>query len=84
VYAAGWDGQSPFTPVYQRLREDPSWRTYALDSGHNLMRDAPQDLLKILFQVVDPADGEDRDSSTARAATRAVTTTRSSLWASQA
>jgi pimeloyl-ACP methyl ester carboxylesterase len=84
VYAAGWDGQSPFTPVYQRLREDPSWRTYALDSGHNLMRDAPQDLLKILFQVVDPADGEDRDSSTARAASRAVTTTRSSLWASQA
>jgi hypothetical protein len=40
------------------LREDPSWRTYALDSGHNLMRDAPQDLLKILLQVVDPADGE--------------------------
>ncbi|MFC4536383.1 alpha/beta fold hydrolase [Sphaerisporangium dianthi] len=78
VYAAGWDGQSPFTPVYQRLRENPSWRTYALDSGHNLMRDAPQDLLEILLQVVDPDDGEDRDSSTARPATRAVTT-RSSL-----
>ncbi|NUP65682.1 MAG: alpha/beta hydrolase [Nonomuraea sp.] len=49
VYAAGWDGESPFTPVHRRLREDPAWETYALDSGHNLMRDAPQDLLKILL-----------------------------------
>jgi pimeloyl-ACP methyl ester carboxylesterase len=63
VYAAGWDGQSPFTPTYQRLREDPSWRTYALDSGHNLMRDAPQDLLKILFQIVGP--GFSGDAGTA-------------------
>ncbi|MER5626711.1 alpha/beta hydrolase [Streptosporangium sp. NPDC002544] len=62
VYAAKWDGQSPFTPLYRRLREDPSWRTYALDSGHNLMRDVPQDLLKILLQVVDPADGEEWDN----------------------
>ncbi|MGN9788585.1 alpha/beta fold hydrolase [Nonomuraea sp. ZG12] len=49
VYAAGWDGPSPFTPVYRRLRADPSWRTHALDSGHNLMRDAPQDLVRILL-----------------------------------
>jgi hypothetical protein len=52
VYAAGWDGESPFTPVYQRLREDSAWKTYALDGGHNLMRDAPQDLLKILLEAV--------------------------------
>lgn len=39
----------PFTPVYQRLREDLAWETYVLDGGHNLMRDAPQDLLKILL-----------------------------------
>ncbi|RVX38645.1 alpha/beta hydrolase family protein [Nonomuraea polychroma] len=51
VYAAGWAEQSPFTGTYQRLREDPSWTTYALGSGHNLMRDAPQDLLKILLEV---------------------------------
>jgi pimeloyl-ACP methyl ester carboxylesterase len=51
VYAAGWADQSPFTPTYQRLRADPSWTTYALDSGHNLMRDAPQDLLKILLDI---------------------------------
>jgi pimeloyl-ACP methyl ester carboxylesterase len=51
VYAAGWAEQSPFTGTFQRLREDPSWTTYALGSGHNLMRDAPQDLLKILLEV---------------------------------
>ncbi|MEU7876653.1 alpha/beta fold hydrolase [Microbispora bryophytorum] len=48
VYAAGWQGESPFTATYERLREDPAWTTYALDGGHNLMRDAPEDLLKIL------------------------------------
>ncbi|WP_431898604.1 alpha/beta fold hydrolase [Nonomuraea sp. bgisy101] len=49
VYAAGWAGESPFTPVYQRLRDDPTWTTHALDSRHNLMRDAPDELLKILL-----------------------------------
>ncbi|MFE3449287.1 alpha/beta fold hydrolase [Nonomuraea sp. NPDC059194] len=52
VYAAGWADQSPFTPVYQRLRDDPEWTTHALDSGHNLMRDAPDDLLKILLKAL--------------------------------
>jgi len=51
VYTAGWPGESPFTPVYQRLSEDPAWSTHALDSGHNLMRDAPQALLKILLEA---------------------------------
>ncbi|MFI6734146.1 alpha/beta fold hydrolase [Nonomuraea sp. NPDC050451] len=51
VYAAGWEGESPFTPVYERLRRDPSWTTHALDSAHNLLRDAPDDLLKILLGV---------------------------------
>ena len=64
VYAAGWDGESPFTPVYQRLRDDPAWRTHALNGGHNLMRDAPQDLLKILLQVAGPADDEHRPATT--------------------
>ncbi|UBU18655.1 alpha/beta fold hydrolase [Nonomuraea gerenzanensis] len=51
VYAAGWPASSPFTATYQRLCQDPAWITYALDSGHNLMRDAPQDLLKILLET---------------------------------
>lgn len=51
VYAAGWDGESPFTPVYERLREDPAWTTHTLDSGHNLMREAPRELLEILLDA---------------------------------
>lgn len=51
AYAAGWPGESPFTPVYQRLRDDPAWETHALDGGHNLMRDTPDDLLKILLDA---------------------------------
>ncbi len=54
VYAAGWDGESPFTPVYRRLRADPAWTTHALDGGHNLMRDAPGELLEILLDVAGP------------------------------
>lgn len=51
VYAAAWEGESPFTPIYERLRRDPSWTTHAVASAHNLMRDAPRDLLEILLDV---------------------------------
>ncbi|MEU9085427.1 alpha/beta hydrolase family protein [Streptomyces sp. NPDC048357] len=49
VYATGWEGRSPFTPLYERLADDPDWRTHALAGGHNLMRDAPEELLKVLL-----------------------------------
>lgn len=49
VYATGWDGESPFTGLYERLSADPSWRTHALASGHNVMGDAPDELLKVLL-----------------------------------
>ncbi|MEU1810656.1 alpha/beta fold hydrolase [Micromonospora aurantiaca (nom. illeg.)] len=51
VYAAGWADQSPFTPTYQRLSADPGWTTHALPGGHNLMRDTPDELAKILLDV---------------------------------
>lgn len=60
LYATGWDGESPFTTLYQRLRADPSWTTQALDSGHNLMRDAPNELLKILLETAQPNPPGDR------------------------
>jgi pimeloyl-ACP methyl ester carboxylesterase len=53
VYAAGWDGESPFTPVYERLRNEPAWTTHALAGGHNLMRDEPQALAKILLEIAE-------------------------------
>jgi len=56
VYAAGWDGQSPFTPVYESLRRASGWRTHALASGHNMMRDAPAHLLRILLDVAENSE----------------------------
>ncbi|GAA3091823.1 hypothetical protein GCM10017562_73780 [Streptomyces roseofulvus] len=48
VYATGWPTPSPFEPVYRRLLADSSWRVHAVHSGHNVMRDAPEELLTIL------------------------------------
>ncbi|MGW6334408.1 alpha/beta fold hydrolase [Nocardia rhamnosiphila] len=53
VYAAGWDTPSPFTGVHARLDRDPGWTTYALDGGHNLMRDDPEGLLRILRGTIE-------------------------------
>jgi pimeloyl-ACP methyl ester carboxylesterase len=53
VYAARWETPSPFTEIYQRLRDDDAWTTHALDGGHNLMRDAPEDLLRVLLNVAE-------------------------------
>ncbi|MFD7630480.1 alpha/beta fold hydrolase [Streptomyces sp. NPDC059851] len=50
VYATQWPTPSPFTALYERLSGLPDWRTYAVDSGHNVMRDAPEDLLKVLLE----------------------------------
>ncbi|GAA4930871.1 alpha/beta fold hydrolase [Streptomyces coeruleoprunus] len=53
VYATGWDGESPFTSLYERLLDDPSWQVHALESGHNVMGDAPEELLKILLAAAE-------------------------------
>ncbi|QES49883.1 alpha/beta hydrolase [Streptomyces venezuelae] len=49
VYATGWPTPSPFTALHDRLAADPDWYTYAVESGHNVMREAPEELLKILL-----------------------------------
>lgn len=51
VYALDWPGDSPLRPSYDRVRDDPEWTTYELDAKHNLMRDAPDELLRILLEV---------------------------------
>ncbi|MEU1788342.1 alpha/beta fold hydrolase [Streptomyces sparsogenes] len=57
AYATLWEGPSPFAPTYERLREDPSWTVHPLEGRHNLMRDVPDDLLKILLDVAPPGPG---------------------------
>lgn len=49
VYALRWPAESPFAATYQRLRDDSSWVTHALDGAHNLMRDCPDELAAILL-----------------------------------
>jgi pimeloyl-ACP methyl ester carboxylesterase len=38
-----------FGKFYERTSADPAWRTHALDSGHGVMRDAPDALFAILM-----------------------------------
>jgi hypothetical protein len=33
------------------VRRDPTWTTHVLDGAHNLMRDRPEDLLRILLDA---------------------------------
>jgi pimeloyl-ACP methyl ester carboxylesterase len=51
VYAQDWPGESPLQPSYDRVRTDPHWITHELDGKHNLMRDNPEDLLRILVET---------------------------------
>ena len=53
VYALDWPGESPLRPSYDRVRSDPNWITHELDGKHNLMRDNPDDLLRILLDTAD-------------------------------
>ncbi|AKS33928.1 alpha/beta fold hydrolase [Mycolicibacterium goodii] len=51
VYALDWPGESPMRASYERVRDDPNWTCHELDAKHNLMRDAPEELLRILVEV---------------------------------
>jgi pimeloyl-ACP methyl ester carboxylesterase len=51
VYALKWPGDSPLRPSYERVRDDENWTIHELDGAHNLMRDNPDDLLRILLDV---------------------------------
>ncbi len=51
VYAQDWPGESPLQESYDRVRDDPHWTTHELDGKHNLMRDNPEDLLRILLDA---------------------------------
>jgi pimeloyl-ACP methyl ester carboxylesterase len=51
VYALEWPGDSPLRRSYERVKDDPSWHVHELDGAHNLMRDNPDDLVRILSDV---------------------------------
>lgn len=60
IYLSGWQG-SPFAEVYQRLSEDPAWHTHCLPTGHNVVAEAPDKLLEILFQGTEGAADDRQD-----------------------
>lgn len=49
VYATRWPTPSPFTELHERLSASLQWRTHVVESGHNVMREAPEQLLKVLL-----------------------------------
>lgn len=53
VYLSGWSG-TPFTDVYERLRQDDGWRVHELPTGHNGMAEAPDELAAILLTDTKP------------------------------
>ena len=51
VYALDWPDESPLDQSYHRVRDDPTWICHELDGKHNLMRDNPDDLVRILLDA---------------------------------
>jgi hypothetical protein len=40
-----------FDSYFGKLSQDPSWRTYKVQSGHDVMIDVPDRLTEILLEV---------------------------------
>jgi pimeloyl-ACP methyl ester carboxylesterase len=53
VYLSGWSG-TPFTEIYDRLRQDDDWHVHELPTRHNAMREAPDELAAILLTCTNP------------------------------
>ncbi|BCI53649.1 esterase [Mycolicibacterium litorale] len=51
AYALRWPGESPLRRSYERVRDDPAWIVHELDGAHDLMRDNPDDLVRILLDA---------------------------------
>ena len=49
IYLSAW-AETPFTGVYERLRDDPDWHVHTLPIGHAIAREAPDDLVRILTE----------------------------------
>jgi pimeloyl-ACP methyl ester carboxylesterase len=50
IRAATYDGAA-FRACYERVKNDPAWRAFEIESGHDVMLDAPDELVRILEAV---------------------------------
>jgi hypothetical protein len=48
IYASEWP-ETPFTPTYEALKTDPAWTVISLPTRHDIVRDAPDDLVSIVL-----------------------------------
>ncbi|MGZ4561416.1 MAG: alpha/beta fold hydrolase [Mycobacteriaceae bacterium] len=51
VAATGWPGRSQFASTAERLRADAAWTVHDLPTGHNVMVEAPDQLLELVLSV---------------------------------
>jgi pimeloyl-ACP methyl ester carboxylesterase len=47
IYLSGWEG-TPFTRLYERLQQLNDWQTESINCVHNVMRERPDELTRIL------------------------------------
>lgn len=52
VFAKSWE-PTPFRRFYKALKDDPAWEVHEADSSHDVMRDQPEQLLKIVLGLAD-------------------------------
>jgi pimeloyl-ACP methyl ester carboxylesterase len=48
IYASGWP-ETPFRATYEALQTHPAWIVRTLPTRHDIVRDAPQDLVAIVL-----------------------------------
>ncbi|GAA1985144.1 alpha/beta fold hydrolase [Kitasatospora viridis] len=48
LHLSGFEG-TPFRATWDRIRQDPSWTALELPVGHDIIRDAPDQLLELLL-----------------------------------
>ena len=50
IFAASWQ-PTPFRQFYEQVKDDPAWEVHTADSGHFVMGDQPQQLLRIMLDA---------------------------------
>lgn len=49
IYCSGWEDQTPFAELRQRLEADSEWQVHELPTGHNAMRESPAAVADLLL-----------------------------------
>lgn len=50
IFAASWQ-PTPFRQFYEQVKDDSAWEVHTADSGHFVMGDQPQQLLRIMLDA---------------------------------